>query len=84
MFSVSFGGKKSRSWFAGVDEKDRCWVEDEVVVVAASRRPTTEEVELEDIQVWSRGATARLSWLACLGEHILVLTRGANIEVGGL
>lgn len=49
MFSVSLGGKKSRSWFAGVDEKHRCWLEDDVVDVAASRRPTTEEVELEDI-----------------------------------
>lgn len=53
-------------------------------MVAASRRPTTEEAEPEDTYVLSRGATARLSWLACLGEHILVLTRGVNIEVDGL
>lgn len=83
MFSVSLAGKKSRRWFAGVEEKCRCWLEGEAVV-AASRRPTTEEVEPEETYAWIRGATARLSWLACLGEQILVLTRGVNIEVDGL
>jgi hypothetical protein len=46
MFSVSLGGKKSRRWFAGVEEKYRCWLEGEVVAV--SRRPTAEEVEPDD------------------------------------
>lgn len=76
MLAVSLAGKKSRRRFAGVVEKVRWEERYEVVVVAASRRPITEE---ED-DVCRRGATARESWAVLLGEHSLAVVRGANMD----
>lgn len=79
MCGVSTTGKKSFRWFEGVVEKDR--VDDGVwdwrEGVEASRKLKVDEGAE---QICNRGATARPSWVACLGEHSFVLTLGTNIE----
>lgn len=46
------------------------------MLAAVSRRPMVVE---EEEEVCKRGATARESWAALLGEQSLVVVRGANM-----
>lgn len=77
MLAVSLAGKKSRRWFAGVVEKVRREGRAGLLkVVVVSRRPIVEE---EQEEFCRRGATARESCAAFLGEQSLVVVRGANM-----
>lgn len=76
IWAVSLAGKKSRRWLGGVVEKVRL----DVGVVGERRRPMVEEDEGQMVEEDRRGATARVSWAACLGAQSLVVARVVNME----